>query len=335
MSKAVEDMSQTWAVVPVAGFGTRLRPHTHTRPKPLLHVAGQPIIGHILDQLVPLGVRRIVLVIGYMGELIVDYVRSRSDFDQVECVEQKELLGLGHAIALTRPVVDGSPMLVVYGDTIFRADLRSLQVGDRAGVLGVKRVDDPRRFGVVVQQGGRVVRLVEKPDSFVSDQAIVGVNYVRDSALLYQCLADLMDRQLRTRGEYQLTDALQMMVDRGADLATFVVDDWFDCGTQEALLVTNRYLLDGREAPAAPNASVIIPPVHLDPSAQVESSVIGPYVSIAAGARVRNAIVRNAIIGEQASVENVLIENSLVGFQALLKGRWSRLNVGDLSEITS
>jgi glucose-1-phosphate thymidylyltransferase len=329
------EINDMWAVVPVAGFGTRLRPHTHTRPKPLLHVAGQPIIGHILDQLVPLGIRRIVLVIGYMGELIVDYVRERSDFDEVKWVEQKEVWGLGHAISLTRPVVGDQPMLVVYGDTIFRADLSSLLSVDRGGMLGVKRVEDPRRFGVVVKEGDGVVKLVEKPDEFVSDQAIVGVNFIRESALLYDCLAELMDAQVRTRGEYQLTDALQLMVDRGSDLGTFPVEDWFDCGTQEALLVTNRYLLDGAHIPDMEGRSVIIPPVHIDPTATIEASVIGPYVSIGAGARVSHTIMRNAIIGEQADVENVLIENSLIGFQALLKGRWSRLNVGDLSEITT
>ncbi len=329
------EMNDTWAVIPVAGFGSRLRPHTFTRPKPLLHVAGKPIIGHILDQLIPFGIRRVVLVVGYMGELIVDYVHSRRDLDRVEWVEQKELLGLGHAISLTRSVVNDSPMLVIYGDTIFRTHLSSLLVGDRSGMLGVKRVEDPRRFGVVVQENGQVVRLVEKPEEFVSDQAIVGVNYIRESALLFSCLNDMIDRQVRSRGEYQLTDALQMMVDRGADLGTFAVDDWFDCGTQETLLATNRLLLDGVATTCSRGQCVIIPPVYIDPSAEIEASVLGPNVSVAAQARVSNTIVRNAIIGEQATVENALIENSLVGFQAQLKGRWSRLNIGDLSQITT
>ena len=170
--------------------------------------AGQPIIGHILDQLVPLGVRRIVLVIAYMGERIVDYVKSRRDFDQIEWLEQEEQLGLGHAIALTRAVVNDDPMLMVYRDTIFRADLPNLLTDNSSGLLGVKRVDDPRRFGVVVREGSRVTRLVEKPDEFVSDQAIVGVNYIRDSSHLYRCLDGLLNDQKRSRGEYQLTDAL-------------------------------------------------------------------------------------------------------------------------------
>lgn len=324
-----------WAVVPVAGFGTRLRPHTHTRPKPLLHVAGQPIIGHILDQIAPLGIRRVVLVVGYMGELIVEYVQARSDFERVEWVEQKELLGLGHAISLTQPIVGGDPMLMVYGDTIFHADLKSVLTEEGDGSLGVKQVEDPRRFGVVVEEGQQVVRLVEKPEDFISDLAIVGVNMIRDSDLLFRCLGDLIERKVRTRGEFQLTDALQLMVDRGARLHSFPVDDWFDCGTLEAMLDTNRHLLQHAPLPSHCANTVLVPPVHIDPTAEVRDSVVGPHVSIGAGARVRHTIVRNAIIGEQADVETALIEDSLIGFQAILKGRCNRLNIGDMSEIVT
>ena len=329
------DADNIWAVIPVAGFGTRLRPHTHTRPKPLLHVAGQPIIGHILDQLVPLGVKRVVLVIGYMGELIVDYVQARSDFERVEWVEQKELLGLGHAIAQTKSVVGADPMLMVYGDTVFRADLARELSAKGDGLLGVKKVEDPRRFGVVVTEGKKVVKLVEKPEEFVSDQAIVGVNLIRKSAQLFACLDDLIKRDVRLRGEFQLTDALQLMVEQGANLSTFPVGGWFDCGTQEAMLETNRDLLQDAPAPTHCENTVVVPPVHIDPTAKVRDSVVGPYVSIGAGASVQHTIVRNAIIGEQAEVKAALIEDSLIGFQALLKGRWNHLNIGDMSEITT
>ena len=329
------DADNIWAVIPVAGFGTRLRPHTHTRPKPLLHVAGQPIIGHILDQLVPLGVKRVVLVIGYMGELIVDYVQARSDFERVEWVEQKELLGLGHAIAQTKSVVGADPMLMVYGDTVFRADLARELSAKGDGLLGVKKVEDPRRFGVVVTEGKKVVKLVEKPEKFVSDQAIVGVNLIRKSAQLFACLDDLIKRDVRLRGEFQLTDALQLMVEQGANLSTFPVGGWFDCGTQEAMLETTRALLRDAPAPTHCTNTVVVPPVHIDPTAEVRDSVVGPYVSIGAGASVQHTIVRNAIIGEQAEVKAALIEDSLIGFQAVLKGRWNHLNIGDMSEITT
>jgi len=329
------EMDRLWAVIPVAGSGTRLRPHTHTRPKPLLHVAGRPIIGHILDQLLPLGIQRIALVVGYMGERIVDYVRQRRDFAAVEWVEQGELLGLGHAIALTGPVVQDDPMLMVYGDTIFQADLAPVLVRPADGMLGVKQVEDPRRFGVVIEEQGKVVRVVEKPDRFVSDRAIVGVNLFTESGLLFACLQDIIEQDIRTQGEYQLADALQLMIDRGARLCTFPVENWFDCGTQEALLTTNRHLLQEAPLPDHVRNTVIVSPVHIDPSAEVDASVIGPYVSIGAGAQVRQSIVRDTIIGEQAVVEDALLEGSLIGFQATFKGRMSRLNVGDLSQITS
>ena len=151
----------------------------------------------------------------------------------------------------------------------------------------------------------------------------------------FDCLDDLIERDIRLRGEYQLTDALQLMVERGAHLGTFPIADWFDCGTQEAMLDTNRHLLQDAPVPTHCTETVIVPPVHIDPTAEVRDSVIGPHVSIGAGARVQYPIVRNAIIGEQAEVEAALIENSLVGFQAVLKGRWSHLNIGDMSEITT
>jgi glucose-1-phosphate thymidylyltransferase len=203
------------------------------------------------------------------------------------------------------------------------------------GMLGVKQVDDPSRFGVVVEENGRVTRLVEKPEEFVSDKAIVGVNFFRDSRWLFECLDQLMNEGRRTRGEFQLTDALQLMVEQDAHLTTFPVEKWFDCGTQEALLVTNRHLLEGTLVPSHTQNTAIIPPVYIDPTAKVRRSVIGPYVSIGAGAQVDSVIARNMIIGAQAVVENVLLEDTLIGFQAVVRGRAIRLNVGDLSEIIS
>jgi glucose-1-phosphate thymidylyltransferase len=226
-------------------------------------------------------------------------------------------------------------MLMVYGDTVFRADLARELSAKGDGLLGVKKVEDPRRFGVVVTEGKKVVKLVEKPEKFVSDQAIVGVNLIRKSAQLFACLDDLIKRDVRLRGEFQLTDALQLMVEQGANLSTFPVGGWFDCGTQEAMLETNRDLLQDAPAPTHCTNTVVVPPVHIDPTAEVCDSVVGPYVSIGAGASVQHTIVRNAIIGEQAEVKAALIEDSLIGFQAVLKGRWNHLNIGDMSEITT
>ena len=329
-------MDDLWAVIPVAGAGSRLRPHTHTRPKPLLHVGGQPILGHILDALAAARVARVVLVVGQMGEQIVEYVGGRGDFDVVVPVTQTERLGLGHAISLVGETVGADPILVVYGDTIFRADLERALGGSADAVLGVMQVPDPTRFGVVVEEGGRVTRLVEKPREFVSDRAIVGVNYVRASGMLFQCLEELIGSARRTRGEYQLTDAFQMMVERGADVRTFPVDAWYDCGTQASLLESNRYLLEngaGRTDGGVGENCVILPPVYVDPTARVSDSVLGPYVSIGGGARVSRVVGRNMIIGAGAEVEDVLLQDTLIGYQAVVRGSVRRLNVGDLSEV--
>jgi glucose-1-phosphate thymidylyltransferase len=323
-----------WAVVPVAGAGTRLRPHTHTRPKPLLYVAGQPILGHILKQLLDVGIRKIVLVVGDMGEQILGYVREHQGFAVVEGVKQEERLGLGHAILLAREVVQEDPMLVVYGDTIFQADLQAVLGSKTDGMLGVKQVQDPRRFGVVVEEDGQVTRLVEKSETFVSNRAIIGVNLIWKSGLLFECLEKIVREERRTHGEYQLTDGLQQMVERGAVLGTFPVEEWFDCGTLEALLDTNRHLLKKLPGPDNSENTVIIPPVHIAPTACVSCSVIGPYVSIGDGAQVERVIARNLIIGSQAFVKDVSIEDTLIGNQARVIGGTRKLNVGDMSEVT-
>ena len=329
------EAKQMWAVVPVAGSGKRLQPHTFTRPKPLLYVAGQPIIGHILDQIRALGVEKIVLVVGYLGEQIFDYVNGRGDFTNVLSVAQQEPIGLAHAVSLTRPIVGDDPMLVVYGDTVFQADLDRVIARECDGLLGVRKVEDPRRFGVVVEKAGRVTRLVEKPDQFVSDLAICGVNAIADSELLFACIDELIERDLRTRGEYQLTDAFQLMVDRGAHFATFILDSWFDCGTHESLLSTNRHLLEGKPSPLIEGEVVVRPPVYIDPSAEIGSSVIGPYVSVGQDAKIDNSVVSNSIVGARAQVNGIVLDESIIGYQAIVRGRPTHLNVGDNSQITS
>lgn len=321
------------AVIPVAGAGTRLRPHTHTIPKALLHVAGKPIIGHILDEVAVLGIEEIVLVVGVMGDQILRYVNEAYRFRSVEIVEQEDRKGLGHAIGLTKNLVGGEPILIIYGDTIFEGDL-SDAIGDSVdGKIGVKQVPDPARFGVVELEGNRITNLVEKPEQFVSDLAIVGVNYIRNTPLLFECLDELLTEKIRTQGEYQITDAFRKMVEKGATLEVFFLEDWFDCGKPETLLATNRYLLEKQSAPLEIAGSTILPPVFIAPSAAIIGSIVGPYVSVAEGARVEWSIVKDAIIGEEAVVQHGLLEGSLIGNRALVRGAPQRLNVGDSSEI--
>lgn len=321
------------AIIPVAGIGTRLRPHTHTIPKALVQVAGKPILGHILDELIPLGVSNIVLVTGYMGDRVREYVDAAYPSLDACYVDQEERRGLGHAIHLTRKCVDDGPVLIVLGDTVVTADYSRLLQG-RITLIGVKEVEDPSRFGVVEVENGRVRSLVEKPDVPISNLAIVGLYYIVNTPLLFESLQALIDGDIRTKGEYQLTDALKIMLERGEEMSTFEVEGWYDCGRPDTLLETNRFLLErsggnGKKIEGA----VLVPPVSIDSSAVVERSIVGPHVSVAAGSVIRDSVVRNSIINANAQVERSLLDGSLIGEGAVVHGHFQRLNVGDSSEI--
>ena len=321
------------AVIPVAGVGTRLRPHTHTQPKVLLHVAGKPILAHILDDLPKLGIHEAVLIVGYMGEQIQAYVARHYAGLKVHYAFQPERLGLGHAVSLALPHVGERPVLIILGDTIFEADLGKVLSGGVASI-GVKPVDDPRRFGIVETNGsGRVTRLVEKPEHPSSNLAITGIYYFTVGKPLFEALDELQRKDIRTKGEFQLTDAMQILVERGETLTTFPVEGWYDCGKTETLLETNRVLLTKRGGRVAIEGSVVHPPVAVAPGAVVENCILGPHASVAAGAKLRNAIVRDAIINENAVVEDILIEGSVLGENAVVRGAFKRLNVGDSSEV--
>ena len=311
-----------------------MRPHTHTIPKALMHVAGQPIIGHILDELERLQIYDLVLIVGYRAEKLVEYMeRKRPEF-RVRFVEQAELRGLGQAVTLSEHIVKDQPALIVYGDTVFEGDLENALDDAVDGRIGTCEVADPSRFGVVQVDGERIVRMVEKPAEFVSNLAIVGVNYIRNTPLLYECLRDLMAMGRTTRGEYQLTDAFQMMLERGAVMEPFAVDCWHDCGTSEALLETNRQLLSRCSNTTERPGCIVVPPVWIATSAVVKNAVVGPYVSIAEEADVEVSVIRDSIIGEKARVVSCLLEHSLVGNESLVQGASQRLNVGDSSEIS-
>lgn len=324
------------AILPVAGAGSRLRPLTNTQPKTLVSVAGKPILGHILDRLLPVGVSEVVLIVGQWGERIVDYVRDTYSGLKVSAIPQDDPQGLGHAVYLGREAFDpDEPVLIVLGDTIFHADLRTpIEAGQSA--IGVRRVPNPSDFGVVQLDGERVERLIEKPADPPTDLAIVGLYYVRQSGLLFESLGEIIEENVRVKGEYQLTDGLQRMIDKGEPLRTFPVDNWWDCGNPQILLETNRQLLhlEPTEPPTIAG-SIIIPPVAIHPTARIERSVIGPYVSIAEGAVVQDCILRDSIINESSRVSNMLLEHSLIGEGAEVDGHFVRLTIGDHSVLQS
>ena len=319
------------AIIPVAGVGSRLRPHTYTVPKVLLNVGGKPIIGHILDNIIANGFNEATIIIGYLGEMIKEYVLKHYSI-KVDFVEQEERLGLGHAIYLSRHTFSRDPILIILGDTIFDVDLKKMISGQHT-MIGVKKVDDPRRFGVAETSNGFISRLIEKPENPTSNLAVVGLYYIRQPQVLVDCLKEMIKSNARTKGEFQLTDAIQMTIERGEKMQTFDIDGWYDCGKPETLLSTNEHLLSLLPIPAAIEGVVALPPVFISQEATVRNSIVGPYATIAEGATVENSIVRNSIISEGATVSEALLKDSIVGSNAVVRGTHKRINIGDSSEL--
>jgi len=319
-------------VIPLAGFGTRLRPHTYTRPKPLVSVAGKPVLGHILDKLAGLDIEEIIFIVGYLGDQIRDYVTANYNFPS-RYIEQEELKGQAHAIYLAREHVSG-PVLIIFVDTIFETDLSVLEHEQSDGVLYVKEVEDPRRFGVVITENGYITKLVEKPATPISNLAVIGLYYIKDSQLLMECIAELIRKDIKTKGEYFLADAFQLMIDKGAKFVARAVEVWEDCGKPETVLHTNRYLLEhGGAQEIETENSVLIPPVYIEETALIKDSIVGPYVSVAGDVIITRSIIQDSIINEGAHIEDANLSQSLIGKDAHVRGSAQRLNVGDSSQV--
>ncbi|NUQ81910.1 MAG: NTP transferase domain-containing protein [Bacteroidetes bacterium] len=320
------------AIIPVAGMGSRLRPHTYTLPKVMLSVAGKPIIGHIFDKLIDDGITEATVIIGYMGDVIENYLRKNYKIP-IDFVEQPELLGLGHSIWVAqRTFSDTEPIFIILGDTIFDVDLKKV-FSEKMSSLGVKYVEDPRRFGVAEVENGLIRKLIEKPEHPTSHLAMVGLYYITNPSHLKESLNYLIDNNIRTKNEYQLTDALQRMIEKGEKFTTFNVEGWYDCGKPETLLHTNQVLLAMKAQQVSMPGVVINSPVFIHPSAKISNSVVGPNASIGENAIIKNSIVRNSIIGSEAKVDASMLEESIVGNGAHIAGRFRRVNVGDMTEL--
>ncbi len=320
------------AVIPVAGIGKRLRPHTFTIPKALLNVAGKPILGHIVDGLLKMGVQELIPIIGYMGERIQRYLTDEYKVP-LKFVLQEEQRGIAHAVSLTREFADASELIIILGDTIIKTDFEKIpKKGDY--VLGVREVPDPQRFGICEVEGGMITKIVEKPDQPKGNLALIGLYYFRDSTPLYEACEKLMNKGIMTKGEYQITDALQIMIDGGTQFYPYRIDGWYDCGKVETLLETNRVLLDGMEPRDGREGSIIIHPCYLDEDSVISNSIIGPYVSVAKGCEIRHSIIENSILNEGSILENVILEGSVVGAYAEVTGNRSSFNVSDYSQIS-
>ena len=321
-------------IIPLAGKGTRLRPHTHVTPKPMLRVAGKPVMAYILDDLERLGgVEQIVYITGHLKDKVEAFAKSEYDFPSV-FIEQEVQNGTASAIELARPYVD-QPILIIFVDTIFDADLSVIKTTDADGIIWVKEVEDYQRFGVVVtDDAGHMTRIVEKPREPISRRANIGLYYIRDWKLLYEGIDHVM-RQPPVNGEFYLTDAFQYMIDHGARIKVIDVEGWYDAGKLDTLLDTNKAMLERGRArrPAAAPGVRIFDPVYIEDGVVLERSTIGPNVSIGTGTRIVDSTVRNAVIGCNSCIEQSLLHDSMLGDEVVVAGARGTLTLGNHSEI--
>jgi len=324
------------AVIPVAGAGTKLRPHSYTQPKALIPLAGKTVLSFIIDQLREAGINEFVFIVGYLGDKIRDYVNTKYPDIQAQYVQQIDRQGIGHAIQLTKQAVDNDEVIVVLGDTICEYDVHEV-VQSPHSMLGVRKVDDPRSFGVAeIDAKEFVTRVVEKPNIPKSNMALVGIYKIKESAILFNCLEKNVTEGIKTNGEYELTDALDCMIKQGVQFKSFKVDSWFDCGRKETLLESNATLLKKFGSPPSTYTlenTVIIPPVSIGEGCNIKNSIIGPNVSIGENSVVNYSIIRNTIIGSFSNLFDIVLEASIIGSDTGLKGETRTLNIGDNTNI--
>lgn len=325
------------AIIPVAGAGTKLRPHSYTQPKALIPLAGKTVLSIIIDQMREAGIQEFVFIVGYLGDKIRDYVQSRYPDLRAHYVQQIDRQGIGHAIQITREVVNDDEIIVVLGDTICEFDVQEV-VNSASSMLGVKKVDDPREFGVAeINENGFIDHVVEKPQIPKSNMALVGIYKIKESAQLFQCLENNYMQGLRTHGEYSLTDALDCMLKMGIKFKPFKVESWFDCGRKETLLESNATLLKKFQRKIESDYNfentVIIPPVSIGDNCDIKNSIIGPNVTIGENTKINYSIVRNSIIGSFSNLYDIVLEASLIGSDTGLRGETRTLSIGDNTNI--
>jgi glucose-1-phosphate thymidylyltransferase len=321
-------------IIPLAGKGTRLRPHTHVTPKPMLRVAGKPVMAYILEDLERLGnVEQIVYITGHLKDKVERYVRGAFRIPSV-FIEQVVQDGTAGAVALARDYVD-QPVLIIFVDTIFDADLGVVNRTDADGIIWVKEVEDYQRFGVVVTDAqGNMTRIVEKPDTPISKRANIGLYYVRNWKLLFEGI-DWVLRQPKNKGEYFLTDAFQYMIDHGARIQVIDVEGWYDAGKLETLLETNRAMLEKGRAriPVTIAPDQVIEPVYIEDGVTIINSRVGPNVSIGTGSEVVDSTLRDTIVGDGTRITGCALEGSLIGDAAVVEGIEGSVSVGDHAEV--
>lgn len=315
-------------IIPVAGEGIRLKPHTHFLPKCLLYVAGKTILEYIFYSIEPLNVSKVILVLGLNAEKIIQFCKKFSF--NFKFIVQNQRLGLGHAIYLGSKGLQG-PTLVLLGDTITDCNIKDFS--GNINKLGVKKVDDPQRFGIVETDGKNVLSVVEKPEKPKSNLAIVGIYYFNDVQKINRAMTSVIKKGIKTKNEFQLTDGLAMLLKAGERFQIVKIKNWFDCGTPDALIDTNRHLLKKNNRVLRCAKSRIIPPVFIPDSAEIINSIVGPYVSVGECVRIHNSIIQDSIINSKAVIENAMFARSIIGQNAIVRGSFKKLNVGDFSMI--
>ncbi|MBU1974872.1 MAG: NTP transferase domain-containing protein [Nanoarchaeota archaeon] len=334
-------------IIPLAGKGSRMRPHTHTKAKPLLHIAGRPMMSYILDEVMKLKPTGIYFATGHLKEQVEAYINKNYDFNAV-FIEQKVKDGTAGAINMFKDVADDEPILIIFVDTLFDCDMSILTDLREDGILWAKEVEDYQRFGVMVtDKNGILTKIVEKPTEPVSKLANIGLYYIKNPKVMFECIKELYDKNMKTKGEYYLTDAFQMMVEKGQKLKVVEVEGWYDCGKPETTLETSRVMLQKREdalkkkkldpITGGKNAtienSVIIPPCAIEEGVVVKDSIIGPYVSIASGTKIERSVLADSMISADAELKNVVCTHSIIGEGAKVERSPKKLNVGDHSEL--
>ncbi|MEO5675678.1 MAG: sugar phosphate nucleotidyltransferase [Chitinophagales bacterium] len=327
------------AIIPVAGTGTKLRPHTYTQPKALIPIGGKPILAFIIDEMVQAGITDFVFIVGYLGEKIRDFVEKKYPLIKAHYADQVIREGIGHAIFQSKKFIEeDEPVFIALGDSVFDLNMREI-VSAPSSLLCVKKVDDPREFGVVEmeEKNGLIRRLIEKPVIPKSNLALVGLYKINESKALFDALEYNIEHGVKTRGEIQLTDALMRMIDQGVVFKGYKVTSWFDCGRKDSLLETNAILLRKNGAHQSSTLlsenSVIIEPVSIAEHCKLSHCIVGPNVTIGENTTITCSIIKHSIIGSNSTLDNVLLHHSLVGSDAMIRGTSQTLNLGDDTEI--
>ena len=321
-------------IIPLAGKGSRLRPHTHLVPKPMLKVAGRPVMDWVMDRLDGLDVHELIFITGHLKEQVEQYARAKYTYP-ARFIEQKVQDGTAGAVNLARPHVT-EPVLIIFVDTVFEADLTLVRHPDIDGIIWAKEVEDYQRFGVVVtDQDGFMTKIVEKPTEPISKLANIGLYYIRDVAALWRGIDAVLERP-KNQGEYFLTDAFQHMIDHGRKILTAEVGGWYDCGKLDTLLETNEILLRKGAArrPALPGGVDVIEPVYIEDGVRVERSVIGPNVSLETGSVVLDSTISNSVIGRDAKISHARLEGAFLGNSVLVDRFEGSASLGDHSELS-